>query len=129
MANKNVTISPSLDISGLVIEEVQKTIDKNKEQAYRNLVDNIKKDTEQFIPYKHGNLSKNVQDTPNGYMYAESYASYAFNPIAASGKPKNYTKDVHMHAQGNPVDASEREYDKKWAEQCAKDLLQGLEDK
>ena len=56
MANKNVTISPSLDISGLVIEEVQKTIDKNKEQAYRNLVDNIKKDTNQFVPYKYGNL-------------------------------------------------------------------------
>lgn len=43
MANKNVTISPNLDIAGLVIEEVQKTIDRNKEQAYRNLVNNIKK--------------------------------------------------------------------------------------
>ena len=129
MANKVVTISPNLDISSLIIEEVQKTIDKNKEQAYRNLVNNIKKDTDQFVPYKHGNLAKNVQDTPKGYMYAESYANYAFNPVTSSGKPKNYTKDVHMHAQGNPVDASEREYAKKWADQYAKDLLQGLEAK
>lgn len=129
MANKVVTISPNLDISGLIVEEVQKTIDKNKEQAYRNLVSNIKKDTDQFVPYKHGNLAKNVPDTPKGYMYAESYASYAFNPVAPSGKPKNYTKDVHIQAQGNPVDVSEREYAKKWADQYAKDLLQGLEAK
>ena len=129
MANKNVTNSNSLDIYSIVVEDIQKTIDKNKEQAYRNLVNNIKKDTDQFVPYKHGNLAKNVQDTPKGYMYAESYANYAFNPIAQSGMSKNYTKDVHMHAQGNPVDASEREYAKKWADQYAKDLLKGLEDK
>lgn len=129
MANKVVTISPNLDISGLVLEEVQKTIDKNKEQAYRNLVNNIKNDTDPYVPYKHGNLAKNVQDTPKGYMYAEDYASYAFNPTTPSGKPKNYTKDVHIQAQGNPVDVSERELAKKWADQYAKDLLQGLEGK
>lgn len=129
MANKVVTISPNLDISGLVLEEVQKTIDKNKEQAYRNLVNNIKNDTDPYVPYKHGNLAKNVQDTPKGYMYTEDYASYAFNPTAPSGKPKNYTKDVHIQAQGNPVDVSEREFAKKWADQYAKDLLQGLEGK
>lgn len=126
MNNKNVTSSNSLDIANIVIEEIQKTIDKNKEQAYRNLVNNIKKDTEQFVPYKTGNLAKNVQDTPKGYMYAENYASYALNPIAPSGKPKNYTKNVHMQAQGNTVDVSEREFAKKWADQYAKDLLQGL---
>lgn len=129
MAKKKVTNSSSLDISGLVVEEVQKTIDKNKEQAYRNLVDNVKKDTDQFVPYKHGNLAKNVQDTPKGYMYAENYASYAFNPIAPSGTPKNYTKDVHIQAQGNPVNVSGRKFVKKWTDQYAKDLLQGLEAK
>lgn len=121
MANKVVTISPNLDISSLITEDVKKIIDKNKEQAYRNLVNNIKKDTDKFVPYKHGNLAKNVPDTPKGYMYAESYASYAFNPIAPSVQ-KNYTKDVHIQAQGNPVDVSEREYAKKWADQYAKDL-------
>ena len=126
MANKVVTTSPTLDIAGIVVEEVQKTIAKNKEQAYRNLVSNIKKDTNKFVPYKNGNLAKNVQDTPKGYMYSEDYASYAFNPVSSSGVAKHYTKDVHMQAQGNPVDASEREFAKEWADQYAKDLLEGL---
>lgn len=128
MANKSVTITAFPDISKLVKDKVNETIEKNKQDAYNNLVRNIKSDTDKFVPYDTGDLSKSLEDTPKGYKYSSEYASYAFNPISKSGKTKNYTKTVHIQAQGNPVDVSEREYASKWAEQYSKDLLKGLGD-
>lgn len=126
MANKVININAITELPNIITEDIKSKIDTNKPKAYTHLVDTVIKDTDQFVPYKNGSLSKNIEKNPTGYSYNTNYASYAFNPIAPSGVPKNYTKTTHIQAQGNPVDVSEREYAKKWADQYANDILQGL---
>ena len=126
MANKVININAIAELPSIITDDINAKIEANKPKAYSHLVDTVIKDTDQFVPYKNGSLSKNTVKTPTGYSYNTNYASYAFNPIAPSGVPKNYTKTVHIQAQGNPVDVSEREYAKKWEEQYVNDLLQGL---
>lgn len=126
MANKVININAIAVLPDIITSGIKSQIEANKPKAYTHLVDTIIKDTNQFVPYKNGSLSRNIEKNPTGYSYNTNYASYAFNPIAPSGTQKKYTKTVHTQAQGNPVDVSEREYAKKWADQYANDLLQGL---
>lgn len=107
-------------------------IRKNKVRAKRSTLDKIYKDTEPYIPYKTGAL-----DRTGRISYSNStitwgdvtapYASFAFDPVAPSGKPKVYNRSKHLKAQGNPFQASKEANEVAWAEFYAKELLKDVE--
>lgn len=97
----------------------------SRDEAKAATLDTIVKDVDPFVPYKTGALCKSVyKDVPTSTIgYSAPYASYAFNPISASGKPKRYTKTVHPLARGNPIDHAEKLYRFKWADVFRKEML------
>ena len=108
-------------------------IRKNKTRAKRATLDKIYKDTEPYVPYKTGALNSTGRiNYPKSTITWGSdekapYASYAFEPIAPSGKPKTYNRSVHPKAQGNPFQAAQADNETAWAEYYAKELLRDVE--
>lgn len=109
-----------------IIDKLEKSVNRNMESARKAVMTQIAKDTDEYIPYKTGRLSKNIELTESTLAYTEDYASYAFNPISPSGVPKQYSKKVHEKAQGYPLQKSYNENDEKWAELFRKELLKDV---
>lgn len=117
----------SVDFSNLV-KQISSRIERNLPEAKRKTLERIAKDTDEFIPYKTGRLSKSVEIKPadSSILYSSEYASFAFNPVAPSGVPKQYTKTVHQNAQGYPLQASYSVHDAEWAEYFREELMKGV---
>jgi hypothetical protein len=113
------------------IEQLKVDIDDSTEEARKKLLDKVIEDTDEFVPYKTGKLSKNVvaNTTTNEVIYQEEYASYAFNPIAPSGVPKQYNHEVHPNAQGYPMQKSIAEHEEDWLELFRKEVENELQRK
>lgn len=95
--------------------------------AKKAVLEQIVKDTEDYIPYKTGKLTESVGiDTEEGVIsYDTSYAGYAFYPTY-QGKPKVYNQSVHSKAQGYPYRASEEDNLAKWTELFKEKLVEGM---
>lgn len=121
-------MSVSVAVTGLGEKLLQKVRENDKE-AKEKVLKQIVKDTDEYVPYKTGKLSSNVEVKPisSEIVYKEEYASFAFEPVSRSGKPKKYSVERHSNAQGYPLQAAEKENSDKWAELYAKELLNGVE--
>lgn len=111
------------------IEGIDEKIKANLDKAKQVTLERIVKDTDEFVPYKSGNLSSNVTVNPSAssFTYEEDYASYAFNPVSSKGKPKQYTHTVHKNAQGYPFEKSASEHGVEWVELFRKELMKDVE--
>lgn len=105
----------------------EKELKRRCELAVLPLTIRIFEDTDPYVPYKTGFLSENLQWKIEGARveveYVASYAPYAFNPIAPSGKEKNYTKTVHPEARGEPLAYSFSVNEDKWAEYFVEEVF------
>jgi hypothetical protein len=104
-------------------------IEQNIDSAKKAVLSEIKNDVDEYVPYRIGALASNVsmKPTESTITYTEDYASYAFNPISSSGKPKQYSQEVHSKAQGNPFEAASEQNDKEWADLFAKELMKRVD--
>ncbi len=111
------------------VKDIKKKVASNLDGARRKTIERIVKDTDEFVPYKTGSLASNVSISPesNSFTYEEDYASFAFEPIAPSGLPKQYTKTVHTKAQGYPFEKSVSEHDVEWVELFREELMKDVE--
>lgn len=111
------------------IEDIDNKIKANLDKAKKATLERIVKDTDEFVPYKSGNLASNVSINPSNstITYEEDYASYAFNPVSPKGVPKQYTHTVHKNAQDYPFEKSASEHDVEYAEVFRKELMQNVE--
>lgn len=105
-----------------------KKVNSNLESAKKATLERIVKDTEPYVPYKTGNLNDNVtvNTSASSFTYEAEYASYAFDPISPSGKPKQYTKEVHPQAQGYPFEKAVNEHDVDWVETFREELMRDV---
>jgi hypothetical protein len=111
------------------IEDIDEKIKANLDKAKKATLERIVKDTDEYVPYKSGDLSSNVSINPSNssFTYEEDYASYAFNPISPKGVPKQYTHTVHKNAQGHPFEKSASEHEVEWIEVFRKELMNDVE--
>lgn len=113
------------------LNKVSFDIKKNIIPAQKKTLEKIIKDTDEYVPYKTGELASNVKSSVKSNVgeikYLAPYVSYAFEPIAPSGVPKQYTKTVHTKAQGHPLDKSAEEHESEWLEYFKEALLHGIE--
>ena len=111
------------------IKDIDEKIKANLDKAKKVTLERIVKDTDEFVPYKSGNLASNVttNHSASSFTYEEDYASYAFNPISPKGVPKQYTHTVHKNAQGYPFGKSASEHEVEWIELFRKELMQNVE--
>lgn len=121
MRIKAVLINRYKDIKGKILD--------NEETAKSKTLDKIIKDTEPYVPCNTGYLSDSVaKDVPSSSIaYHAPYASYAFEPIAPSGKPKEYDTSKHPQAQGYPIQAAYGEHGDEWNKLFLEELLRGVE--
>lgn len=117
-------ISISAYLNKFVDDELN-NINEKKIRAQRETMKRVLGDTDEYVPYKTGNLAKTASILPSndGVLYPAEYASYAFNPTANSGKAKEYNTSVHSKATGNPFEASYDDNGDAWAELFAEELL------
>lgn len=113
---------------GDLLKEVNKNLEEADKKARDVVIEQMIQDTDEFVPYKTGKLSRSVEKLPaaNGFMYNTEYASYAFDPIAPSGVKKKYTKDVHPKAQGYPFEAASEEHFNDWVDLYEREVLKNL---
>ena len=99
-----------------IIRGYESVLEKADIVAKEAVVEQMIKDTDEFVPYANGRLAKSVRPLPNGsgYTYSVDYASYAFNPKTPQGRDKKYSKLVHPKAQGLPYKAAENEHYDEW---------------
>jgi len=109
--------------------DITRKVKANETKAKQKVLEQIVKDTDEFVPYKTGTLAKNVTVSPekSSITYEEEYASFAFDPIAPSGVPKQYTKDTHPNAQGYPFEAAADQHGMEWARLFREELMNGIE--
>lgn len=121
-------MSISIAVKGLK-ESLFNKIKDNEPLAREKVLNRIIKDTDEYVPYKTGKLAESAEARPvsSEIVYKEGYASFAFDPVSRSGKPKEYSVERNQKAQGYPIQAAEKEHDKEWAELYAKELLNGVE--
>lgn len=108
-----------------IVSDLKSTVNSNKSKAYNNLLDDIIRDTDEYVPYKSGALSKSVTKLPDGIEYRKPYASYIFNGVSKSGKPLKYTTSTHNKATSHPLQKALNENIEKYTRKYAKDLLGG----
>lgn len=112
----------------VLVKEVESTVLSHASSAKSAVLSQMIEDTDRYVPYDTGELAKSVSKSPNldGFDYSAPYASFAFDPIAPSGKPKVYNTDNHYDAQGNPWEASFDENMDKYEDMFTNKLLEGL---
>ena len=107
------------------ISDLNNTIESNKSKAYNNLLDDIIKDTDEYVPYKSGALSRSVTKVSDGIEYRKPYASYIFSGVSRSGKPLKYNTSTHNKATSHPVQRALDENIERYTKKYAKYLLGG----
>lgn len=109
-------------------KEINTRLKEADKKARDVVIEQMIQDTDEFVPYKTGELSQSVEKLPlaNGFLYDTEYASYAFDPIAPSGVKKKYTKDVHPKAQGYPFKAASNEHFNDWVDLYEREVLKNL---
>lgn len=108
-----------------IVSDLKNTIESNKSNAYNSLLDDIIKDTDKYVPYKSGALSKSVTKVSDGIEYRKPYASYIFNGVSKSGKPLKYNTSTHSKAASHPLHRALDENIERYTRKYAKDLLGG----
>lgn len=108
-----------------IMSDLNNTIGSNKSKAYNNLLDDIIKDTDKYVPYKSGALSRSVTKVSDGIEYRKPYASYIFNGVSKSGKPLKYNTSTHNKAASHPLHRALDENIERYTRKYAKDLLGG----
>jgi hypothetical protein len=109
------------------VPKLKKKFEDASKKAQSEVLKQMVKDTEDYIPYKTGKLnsSVNVDESNATINYTAPYAAFAFNPLY-KGKEKVYNRTVHSKAQGNPYQASNIENGQKWALLYAKKLAEEI---
>lgn len=117
-------INISVYLNKFVDDELNSIMEK-KVRAQREVMKRVLGDTDEYVPYDTGYLSKTATILPSndGVLYPAEYASYAFNPTSNSGRPKEYKTSTHSKATGNPFEASYDDNGDAWAELFAEELL------
>lgn len=97
-------------------------------KARDTVLDEVIKDTDEYVPYYSGKLSKSVHKLPKakGIIYTAPYAKYAFEPVAPSGKRKEYNKSKHPKAQGYPLKKSKEVNLEKWKKLYLEEILKNV---
>lgn len=108
-----------------IVSDLKNTVESNKSNAYNNLLDDIIKDTDKYVPYKSGALSRSVTKVSDGIEYRKPYASYIFNGVSKSGKPLKYNTSTHNKATSHPLHRALDENIERYTRKYAKDLLGG----
>lgn len=116
---------------------------KRVEKANAWLVEEIIKDTDQFVPARTGVLAMNVQRHGHTIVYASPYARFQYygkvmidpatgSTFAPAGvrkvvtdRPLKYNKSMHKHAQSHWFEASRAVYGPHWEEGVRKILTDG----
>lgn len=121
----DMNINAKIDV---LVKEVESDILSNSESAKSSVLSQMIEDTDRYVPYDTGELAKSVSKSPNldGFDYSVPYASFAFDPISPSGKPKSYNTDNHYDAQGNPWEPAFDENKDKYEDMFVDKLLKGL---
>lgn len=96
-----------------------------QEEAQRVVLNRVVHDTDKYVPYFFGELAASVKVNvdASGIAYTAPYASYANNPVAPSGKIKNYYIGVHPLATGNWMEVSTEANSDDWTELFARTLV------
>jgi hypothetical protein len=97
----------------------EKQAQYSHEVATRAMFDRMKTDTKQYVPWKTGALAKSTRyhyhSTEDFQVsYGAGYGKYAVNPIAPSGKRKQYTHTVHPLASGYPLETATEIHKNEW---------------
>lgn len=111
------------------VDDIRRKVNQNLDSAKKKVIEQVIKDTDPYVPYKTGALSSNISSNPSEgkFTYEEEYTSFAFNPIAPSGVPKQYTKTVHTEAQGFPFEKAVQEHDIEWVELFREEVMKDVE--
>lgn len=112
----------------VLIKEVETNVLSHSASAKSSVISQMIEDTDRYVPYDTGALSESVSKSPNldGFDYSVPYASFAFDPIAPSGKPKSYNTDSHYDAQGNPWEPAFEDNKEKYEDLFVDKLLEGI---
>ena len=121
----DTNVNAKIDV---LVKEVEADVLSRSTSAKSAVLSKMIEDTDRYVPYDTGALSKSVSKSPNldGFDYSVPYASFAFNPVAPSGKPKCYNTDTHYNAQGNPWEAAFDENSEKYEDLFVNKLLEGM---
>lgn len=101
----------------VMTREVNERVSKVKEE----LGEEILRDTENFVPYDTGHLTRSgVVGKGGDYLaYTASYATYVYN----MSDTYDFKKDVHSQATPQWLDASYKQNYKKWANSLRRKVL------
>lgn len=110
-------------------ESFKAQIEANQAQAQFATMTKMLDDIEPYVPYLTGELNDSLTFnlTDSTISLEADYASYAVNPIAPSGVPKEYTTTYHEEARGYPIQYAAELYEEEWAEFYKEELLRGVE--
>ena len=111
-----------------VIKDLDKSLKKGIRRAKRVTIRKMISDTDPYVPYDTGELSASARPFRNnsGIAYESPHASYAFDAIAPSGRPKVYNTSVHEKATAAPFEVAFDEHIKEWVETFKEELLKEL---
>lgn len=97
----------------------KKQIEYTHAIATRAMFNQMQTDTKQYVPWKTGALAKSTRYHFHSMedfqvSYGNGYGKYAINPIAPSGKKKQYTHTVHPLASGYPLATAASKHGSEW---------------
>lgn len=116
MANINVD-KFTKELESQINAEVNKRIDFAKGK----LITDIIKDTDEFVPYDTGKLSKSVTLKNDVIEWTADYAEYVYN----MPETNNFNKTHHPKATSNWIDASIAQNYSKWLRDFEANLNRG----
>lgn len=121
----DINVNAKIDV---LVKEVELNVLSKSSSAKSSVLSQMIEDTDRYVPYDTGELAKSVSKSPNldGFDYSVPYASFAFDPIAPSGKPKIYNTTSHYDAQGNPWEPAFEENKDKYEDLFVDKLLEGI---
>lgn len=82
------------------------------------LLNRILDDTLPLVPWRTGALAETgtILYSQNSIRFTSEYAPYAFEPIAPSGKRKEYYTMINSDAGGMPLERASDLYKREWAD-------------
>lgn len=100
-----------------VLNAIKEKVNPRVDNATNKLLVEIRNDTDQYVPYRSGMLSKEVTITSNSLSYTAPYANHIYRRENA-----NFNKGVHNLARAYWLDSSIAINKGKWLKNFKKNL-------
>lgn len=100
-----------------VLNAIKEKVNPRVDSATNKLLVEIRNDTDQYVPYRSGMLSKEVEITSNSLSYTAPHANHVYEREDA-----NFNKDVHSLARAYWLDSSIAINKDRWIRNFKKNL-------